>query len=104
MGKRPGMGFSIIKIPSNKKGDIWKSPSYGLAIHDGDWHWASDSYRKWRNSCKSVKLSIPEWFKRSTALVAHYDFKYQNGDIVHKFKDIPKIYKQAIKMGGRSTF
>lgn len=97
--KRPGMGFSIIKYPQIKKGDTWKSPSYGLAIHDGDWHWASDSYRKWRNSCKSVKLSIPEWFKRSTALVAHYDFKYQNGDIVHKFKDIPKIYKQAIKMG-----
>ncbi|MGI6082088.1 MAG: hypothetical protein ACOYEP_04370 [Limnochordia bacterium] len=25
----------------------WRSPSYGVGVHDGDWHWGADRYRAW---------------------------------------------------------
>lgn len=35
----------------------------------------------------------------SPGLVAHYDFQYQGGGIVHRFRDIPALYAQAREMG-----
>lgn len=98
--RRPGMGFSAIKYPEIKCGETWESPYFGLAIHEGDWHWGADTYRRWRSSYKhGIEPPLPNWFRQSPGMVAHYDFKYQGGGIVHRFSDIPKIYEQASDMG-----
>lgn len=98
--KRPGMGFGVIKYPEIHYGEAWESPYFGMAIHEGDWHWGADNYRRWRKSCQApIKPFLPKWFRKSCGMVAHYDFKYQNGEIVHKFSDIPKLYDQVEEMG-----
>lgn len=96
----PGMGFAIVHKPCIHKG-VWESEECVVAIHDGDWHWGADDYRAWRETIQRpvVGHHRPEWFEKSAGLVAHYDFQYQLGGIVHKFKDIPKIYQDAKAMG-----
>lgn len=96
----PGMGLAIIHKPCVHKG-CWESETCVVAFHDGDWHWAADDYRAWRETVKrpAEVCPRPEWFEKSAGLVAHYDFQYQLGGIVHRFTDIPKIYQQAKEMG-----
>ena len=96
----PGLGLAIVHKPCACSGE-WKSEECVVAIHDGDWHWAADDYRSWRENIHrpAVGHHRPEWFEKSAGLVAHYDFQYQLGGIVHRFADIPKLYQQAKEMG-----
>lgn len=41
----------------------------------------------------------PAWFDRSPGLMAHYDFQYQTGGVVHTYKDIPRLYEEARAFG-----
>ncbi|SMD11507.1 DUF6259 domain-containing protein [Pedobacter nyackensis] len=98
----PGMGFYMIKNPDLKKGQSWQSHNYSVALHPGDWHWAADQYRNWKHQSLQKYLKpylTPDWFSKSPGLVAHYDFKYQNGSVVHRFKDLPRLLKEAKEMG-----
>lgn len=97
----PGMGLSIVHYPCMKPGASWQSETSVLALHPGDWHWGADEYRAWRESLhdRTPRRHRPEWFEKSPGLVAHYDFKYQGGGIVHRFKDIPALLEQARAMG-----
>lgn len=96
----PGMGFYAIRYPFLENEETWNSGRYAVAIHPGDWHWGADRYRGWRKGVGSEReIAVPEWFAKSAGLVAHYDFKYQDGTIVHKFRDLPRLYEQAKQMG-----
>ncbi len=97
--KSPGMGFSIVHHPYAKDG-VWRSPECVMALHPGDWHWAADFYRSSRKASDGLEQKTrPEWLDTEPGLVAHYDFMYQNGGVVHRFADIPGLYRQARKMG-----
>ncbi len=97
---RPGMGFYMLRYPGIQKGARWESNRFGVAVHPGDWHWGADRYRQWRAQADNGPAVEPaQWFKKSPGLAAHYDFKYQNGEIVHRFSDISKIFSQAKEMG-----
>lgn len=37
--------------------------------------------------------------RRSPGLHAHYDFKYQSGEYVHRYCDIPQLAHEALDMG-----
>ena len=97
----PGLTLAITHYPCLKKGEEWRSETCLVALHEGDWHWGADEYRAWRNSLhdETPRRHRPEWFEKSPGLVAHYDFKYQGGGIVHRFKDIPALLEQAREMG-----
>lgn len=97
---RPGLIFSIGYEPYTDAGATYRSPDAALYFHNGDWHEGAKFYRNFR--LPQIKKSadiIPEWTNESAALFAHYDFKYQNGNIVHKYKDIPELAKQAKETG-----
>ena len=97
----PGIGLGIVHYPCMKKG-TWESEECIVAFHEGDWHWAADEYRAYREAIPAPVLTkdpVPQWFKESAGLSAHYDFMYQGGKIVHKFKDLPEIYKNAKEQG-----
>lgn len=88
----PGMIFSFEKIVEGKQ-------NFGLnqvviALHKGDWHDGADIYRAAHKDYESARTE-PSWYQESVSLVAHYDFKYQNGGVVHQFKDIPALVDQA---------
>lgn len=94
--RSPGMNFAIVKKPVIRYGDEWKFESACVQIHDGDWHRGADIYRAFR---KVSRPEPPEWFLKSPGLIAHYDFKYQNGGVVHHYKDIPRLLEEAKEMG-----
>lgn len=99
--RRPGLGMSIVHFPCMKPQTQWQSEPCVVALHEGDWHWAADDYRAWREGLArpQTRRHRPEWFEKSPGLVAHYDFKYQGGGIVHRFRDIPGLLEQARAMG-----
>ncbi len=98
---KPGMGFYIAKYPDLRPGDSWSSAPAGVAVHPGDWHWGADRYRGWHHASTGSADTAPDpdWLQCSSGLVAHYDFKYQSGDIVHRFSDLGRLYAEAQEMG-----
>lgn len=96
----PGVGLAILHRPGQKNG-IWNSEECVLAFHEGDWHWAADDYRDWFDTLQlqDPDHHYPVWFEKSPGLIAHYDFQYQGGGIVHTFRDIPELLKEAQKLG-----
>lgn len=86
----PGMTFSFEKLIEHSEG--FEMSGIMIAVHNGDWHDGADLYKSAvhiKNPKKPSKLD------GTISLVAHYDFKYQNGGIVHRFSDIPKLVNQA---------
>lgn len=96
----PGAGMAILHRPG-VKGGVWQSEECVLAFHEGDWHWAADDYRGWFAALplRAPVKHRPAWFEKSPGLMAHYDFQYQGGGIVHTFRDIPDLMKEAQKLG-----
>lgn len=96
----PGAGMAILHRPGCKNG-VWNSEECVLAFHEGDWHWAADDYRGWFETLplRAPGRHRPAWFEKSPGLMAHYDFQYQGGGIVHTFRDIPQLLKEAQKLG-----
>ena len=96
----PGLGLAIVHECCHEKG-TWVSEECVLAFHEGDWHWGADEYRTWFESYHEPipQTHRPKWFMESAGLMAHYDFQYQLGGIVHTYKDIPHLYDMAREMG-----
>ncbi len=96
----PGAGLAILHRPGTHNG-VWTSDECVLAFHEGDWHWAADDYRAWFSTLqrRAPGNHRPKWFETSPGLIAHYDFQYQGGGIVHTFRDIPELMREAQKMG-----
>lgn len=94
----PGMGFSFRKRVRLTNGE-GKTFTYGIGVHRGDWHWGADRYREWFNKTFPKVKDIPEWLLESDGLIAHYDFRYQNGKSIHNFRDIPVLFDKAREDG-----
>ena len=77
------------------RGEVWESPPCTVALHDGDWRDAVDA---WRGARQDAPQS-PGWFQKSAGLVAHYDFQYQSGEVVHRFAELPGLYDLARAQG-----
>ena len=81
------------------EGGAWCSPDTVAAVHGGDWHEGADLYRAYKKPLLDAGLSHPSWFDSDVGLLAHYDFKYQNGGVVHTYRDIPALKEQAKRFG-----
>ncbi len=95
----PGMSFSFSHPVCLRSGESWQSPEFAVAIHPGDWHESADRYRAFHQSFMFPADARPAWMKTSAGLVAHYDFKYQNGGIVHRYEDIFGLLEDARALG-----
>lgn len=40
----------------------WESQTFIVGIHEGDWHWAADTYRAWAKSWMASRVA-PEWLE-----------------------------------------
>lgn len=97
--ERPGMHFAIANELHLESGESWRSPDRVVALHKGDWHDGADIYAEYKTPLLT-KCAHPEWFDRSPGLIAHYDFKYQNKQIVHRYEDIPTLRSEAREVYG----
>ncbi len=96
----PGMNFAFVHHPYCTSGTDWHSPQLVAAVHSGDWHRGAEIYRSFRQTHSPLTPSKrPSWFEQSAGLVAHYDFKYQNGGVVHRYEDIPRLLDEARELG-----
>lgn len=90
----PGLYMSFEKsVQGNGNFDI---DGIYTVFHKGDWHSGADIYR---SAVERPVKEYPAWWKNSVALAAHYDFRYQNGGIVHKYGDMGRIAKEAELIG-----
>jgi len=94
--KSAGINFAVAKDININKSETFFYNSAVTVLHNGDWHEGSDLYR---NYFGDTKANMPEWFAKNSGLYAHYDFKYQNGGVVHNFTDIPSLADQAAETG-----
>lgn len=96
---RPGVCLAASFDPRVIPGDRWSTPPVMTRLHDGDWHRGAEYYRAFRAPLLSAPKARPHWMKNSRALFAHYDFKYQNGGVVHTYQDIPALARKAKEQG-----
>ncbi len=96
---KPGMCFAVAYDPRIAGGESWDAPDTLTVLHDGDWHRGAEIYRDFRTPCLPPRKKAPSWLKESVGLFAHYDFKYQNGGVVHTYKDIPQLAREAKERG-----
>lgn len=94
-----GMNFDVEKELSLSYGEEYVSPPVVTALHGGDWHEGADIYRAFRQPLIPAQRPVPEWQKQNAGLVAHYDFIYQNGGIVHTYDDIPALAEKCKALG-----
>lgn len=96
----PGLVLDTAFETRIAKGEEYSTLPAVLYFHDGDWHNGADFYRAFKQDhiVKQNRIT-PTWLKECVGLVAHYDFKYQTGGIVHKYRDIPKLAEEAKSMG-----
>lgn len=93
-----GMNFSFTQYPYTN--EPWQSCEFVVALYSGDWHDGARRFRRFaEDTFGKVSSNQPEWFKKGAGLVAHYDFKYQGGGVVHKYADIPTLYAKARDLG-----
>lgn len=97
--KSPGMNFFTSYPLDLEMGGSWSAPQGVVALHDGDWHVGAKKYREFHRGFSPAETTRPQWFEKNPGLVAHYDFKYQNGGIVHRFEDIRRLLDEARDMG-----
>lgn len=96
---QPGMNFSFRHPLALTMGQSWSSPETVAALHTGGWHEGAKRYRKFHREFTPEETACPDWFHKSAGLVAHYDFKYQNGGVVHRYADIARLLDEAKEMG-----
>ncbi len=94
----PGMHFAIANGIHLPDGETWASPDRVVALHAGDWHDGAELYAAYKRPLLTT-LPHPAWFDRSAGLMAHYDFKYQNQQVVHRYEDIPRLRAEAREYG-----
>lgn len=96
-----GLVFACGFEPRTKKGESYGTPDAIVYVHKGDWHEGAKFYRNFRASlvAKYDKPIKPDWMKDSAGLFCHYDFKNQQGDIVHTYKDLPQLGREAVDAG-----
>ena len=81
------------------KGEQYQTPLVLTTFHAGDWHAGADIYRAFRRPTLPPMREHPAWMLTSPGLHAHYDFKYQSGEIVHRYRDITRLAQEAKAMG-----
>lgn len=98
--KSLGLNLASSFSPRLKLNEEYTTPPTVIQFHSSNWHDGAKIYREFRYPLIEKHPRIkPSWTKHSVGLTAHYDFKYQDGSIHHKFEDIPKIAKDSLDIG-----
>jgi len=95
-----GLMFKIEKI-FNRRLPEWEG-DFIIGLHSGDWHRGADIYRLFHKKLNTKFRRAPDYINKVPGMVCHYDFKWQNGDINHRFRDLPEIFREASKNGFNS--
>ncbi|MBQ2707934.1 MAG: hypothetical protein IJF67_06680 [Clostridia bacterium] len=97
--ENPGISLACSTPLPIASGEAFEFFPVVTAFHRGDWHEAAEIYRAFRLPTLPPMRKHPEWMMKSPGLHAHYDFKYQSGEVVHTYRDIPRLAEEALAVG-----
>ncbi len=89
-----GIALSVRKV-LNRPVKKW-SCDFVFGLHEGDWHRGADYYRKFFDS---TGLKVRRSSEAAPGLSCHYDLLWQNGDINHRYRDLPQVAAMARQEG-----
>jgi hypothetical protein len=95
-GEPIGLTMGWLKFPYLKKGTFRAGPVVA-EVHRGDWHQGSALYRAWFDQHFTVKRP-PDWLRREMAWQSVIISNCED-EVVHRFKDLPKLAADAKKYG-----
>jgi len=92
-----GVGLGLVKTINRHISDY--KTEFAIGIHSGDWHRGAEIYRNFFD-CNGFKVRrLPTFMKKSPGVMCHYDFKWQDRTVNHRFEDIDSIYDEAKEFG-----
>ena len=93
----PGVALRVEKILDRRLAS-WGC-RFVLGLHADDWHRGADIYRAFFDTLP-VRVRPPHGqFARGPGLFCHYDLKWQDGYVNHRFSDIPDLAREALRHG-----
>lgn len=87
-----------MKKTFNRRSSAWCGDVV-IALHDGDWHRGADIYRSFFRSVSADFIKAPDYVRKSNGIVCHYDFKWEDGIVHHRFNEIPSLFLEAQNHG-----
>lgn len=92
-----GVALRLIKTINRREADY--QTEFAIALHSGDWHRGADLYREFHDRTGRKVNPLPSFMKESPGVMCHYDFKWQDGSVNHRFEDIDTLYEEAVEHG-----
>ena len=85
------MALGMRTLAFTEPGEQWRSQTFVVAAHKGDWHWAADRYRA-DSAAWLKKRDVPEWIKFTHGW-------FGTGVPNYKYAELPKMLEQARWLG-----
>lgn len=92
-----GIAPGIDKI-FNRQLTAWNG-DFVLAPHDGDWQQGAERYRRYLDQLLPPSRTSPVFFRQAPGTMTHYDLKWEDGTINHRYRDLPAMYREAADLG-----
>jgi Domain of unknown function (DUF6259) len=94
---KPGIIMGADKI-FNRQLTQWNG-DFVIGLHDQDWHQGADFYREYMTSRLPAMPPTPEYFKQAPGIISHYDLKWEDGTIIHRYDELPEMHREAMSLG-----
>ena len=88
---RASISMDIRTLVDLWPGRSWVSQEFAVAVHEGDWHWAADTYRE-ASRAVLAPAARPEWVREA-------DGWFGTGGANYRYEDLPAMYEQAKWLG-----
>lgn len=104
VGEEVPLGLKIhwTQFPYIKPGESFAGPPVVVQFHEGDWHESAALYRSWFRSSFELKNPRDGWISREMAFQDTM-FLLPEGNVLWKFKDIPRWAQSALRHGVKSV-
>jgi hypothetical protein len=93
-----GVVLHWVHFPYLASGKTFRSGPVVVQAHNGDWHAAAKIYRQWFAGKFPLRPNTENWLRREQ-VVQYIMFMLAEGDVLHTFKDIPALAREAAKFG-----
>jgi hypothetical protein len=97
-----GLKLHWAHFPYIKPQETFSGPPVVVQFHDGDWHDSARIYRHWYKSQFTVLDASSNWMRQKLAF-ADTMFLLPEGNVILRFRDIPKWAKNAADYGVTSV-
>ena len=104
LGREIPLGLKLhwAHFPYAKFGETFTGPPVVVQFHEGDWHDSARIYRQWFKSQFTILGPSSNWMRQKLAFVDTM-FLLPEGNVIVRFKDIPRWAKGAADYGVTSV-